>query len=103
MSIAFLQKYGEWIWRFGALALMCLILYLNQRYATKEELKETKNAFDGQFQQVVEKLDGINEKVTQLNLLTEIQRLRVTVLEDHEKRLRELEGTVLRLQPPARR
>lgn len=102
MSLSFIHKYGEWIWRFGALALMCLILFLNQRYATKEELAKTKSEFNEQFKEVVVKLDGINEKVTQLNLLTEVQRLRVTVLEDHEKRIRELEAA-LRLQPPARR
>jgi len=77
---ALMKQYGEWIYRVVLLGAVCVGLYLNSKYVTREEfsvLQKQVTAISTQFAVMVE-----------TNRINDIQS---ETLKDHEARLRVLE------------
>jgi len=77
---ALMKQYGEWLYRVVLLGAVCVGLYLNSKYVTREEFSLTQKQ--------------VTAITTQLAVMVETNRinnLQFTALQDHETRIRKLE------------
>lgn len=78
---AWIARYGEWIYRSVLLATVCVGLYLNSRYVTREEFST--------IQEHVRALETTLKVMVEANRINDRQDEQ---LRDHEARLRVVEA-----------